>query len=80
MLIEKANLYLCNTYSKHMIVLFSVSLDLLAADIRLLAKGMKDATGELVNNKKNEGLKQFCLEAEPKVTKLLEDLETAKVM
>ena len=59
--------------------MFSVSLDLLAADIRLLTKGMKDATGELVNNKKNEGLKEFCLDAEPKVTKLQEDLETSKV-
>ncbi len=56
-----------------------VSLDLLAADVRALAKGMKDATGELINNKKNENLKAFCLEAEPKVTKLQEDLSTAKV-
>lgn len=56
-----------------------MSLDLLAADIRLLVKGMKDATGELVNNKSNELLKDFCLDAEPRVTKLQEDLETAKV-
>lgn len=56
-----------------------MSLDLLAADIRILAKGMKDATGELVNNKNNERLKDFCLEAEPKITKLQEDLETSKV-
>ncbi len=59
---------------------FSVSLDLLAADIRVLLKGMKDATGELVNNKQNEALKEFCLEAEPKITKLQGDLETAKVL
>ena len=56
-----------------------VSLDLLSADIRALAKGMKEATGELVNNKTNEHLKEFCLEAEPKVTKLQEDLQTARV-
>ena len=56
-----------------------MSLDLLAADIRLLAKGMKDATGELVNNKTNEALKEFCLEAEPRVIKLQEDFETSKV-
>ena len=40
---------------------------------------MKDATGELINNKKNEALKEFCIEAEPKVTKLQEGYETAKV-
>lgn len=56
-----------------------VSLDLLAADIRQLAKGMKDATGELIGNKKNENLKKFCLEAEPRVSKLQEDFETSKV-
>ena len=61
------------------VAVLSVSLDLLAADIRQLAKGMKDATGELINNKENEALKQFCLEAEPKITKLQGDLETAKV-
>jgi len=56
-----------------------VSLELLGVDTRALAKGMKDATGELINNKTNENLKAFCLEAEPKVTKLQTDLVTAKV-
>ena len=57
----------------------TVSLDLLATDVRQLAKGMKGATSELVQNKTNDVLKDFCLDAEPKVTKLQEDLETAKV-
>ena len=56
-----------------------VSLDLLAADARALAKGIKESTGELINNKKNENLKRFCLETEPRVKKLHEDLQTARV-
>ena len=56
-----------------------MSLDLLSADIRQLAKGMKDATGELIHDKSNERLKKFCLGAEPKITKLQNDFETAKV-
>lgn len=56
-----------------------MSLDLLAADIRQLVKGMKDSTGELINNKQNEKLKKFCLDAEPRVTKLQEDFETSRV-
>ena len=58
----------------------TVSLDLLAADVRLVAKGMKDATAELINNKHNKPLKKFCLSAEPRVTKLEEDLVTARVI
>ncbi|XP_064401235.1 formin-like protein 2 isoform X4 [Halichondria panicea] len=55
-----------------------VSLDLLMADFRQISKGIKEATGELINNKQNTPLKTFCLEAEPKVTKLEKGLETAK--
>ncbi|XP_064401214.1 formin-like protein 1 isoform X1 [Halichondria panicea] len=55
-----------------------VSLDLLMADFRQISKGIKEATGELINNKQNTALKTFCLEAEPKVTKLEKGLETAK--
>ncbi len=57
----------------------TVSLDLLMADFRQISKGIKEATGELINNKQNTALKTFCLEAEPKVTKLEKGLETAKV-
>ena len=49
------------------------------ADFRQISKGIKEATGELINNKQNTALKTFCLEAEPKVTKLEKGLETAKV-
>jgi hypothetical protein len=55
-----------------------VHLDLLGVDVREIAKGMKMATAELVNNKNNKKLKSFCLEFEPKVTKLEEDYQTAK--
>ncbi len=57
----------------------TVSLDLLMADFRQITKGIKEATGELINNKQNTALKTFCLETEPKVTKLEKGLETAKV-
>ena len=57
----------------------TVSLDLLTADFRQISRGMKEATAELINNKQNQPLKTFCLEAEPKVTKLEGGLETAKV-
>lgn len=56
-----------------------MSLDLLAADLRVMAKGLKEATGELVNNKTNESLKVFCIEAEPKLSRLQEDFKTSKV-
>ena len=64
----------------NMLFIYIVSLDLLSADIKYLAKGMKEATGELVHNTENESLKTFCLEADPRVTKLQEDFETAKVL
>lgn len=56
-----------------------MSLDLLAADLRVMAKGMKEATGELVCNKTNESLKVFCIEAEPTLSKLQDDFKTSKV-
>ena len=56
-----------------------MSLDLLAADLRMMARGMKEATGELVCNKTNESLKVFCIEAEPTLSKLQDDFKTAKV-
>ncbi|KAL5496330.1 hypothetical protein EMCRGX_G012589 [Ephydatia muelleri] len=56
----------------------TVSLDLLAADIRTLVQGMKEATSELLNAKHNKPLKEFCLQTEPKVTKLEADFKLAK--
>ena len=50
------------------------------ADFRQITKGIKEATGELINNKQNTALKTFCLETEPKVTKLEKGLDTAKVI
>ena len=49
------------------------------ADFRQISKGMKDATAELIDNKANTSLKTFCLEAEPRVSKLEKGLETVKV-
>ena len=57
----------------------AVSLDLLASDLRVMVKGLKEVTGELVKNKSNEHLKTFCIEAEPRVTKLQDDFVTSKV-
>lgn len=56
----------------------AVSLDLLAADIRTLVQGMKEATSELLATKHNKPLKEFCLQTEPKITKLEADFKVAK--
>ena len=55
-----------------------VSLDLLAADVRLISQGMKQTLAEFLQNKSNKALKKFCFEAEPLATKLEADLVTAK--
>jgi hypothetical protein len=55
----------------------TVSLNLLGVDIRLMSRGLKQATKELVENKQNRKLKVFCLDAEPRVTKLESDFATA---
>jgi len=56
----------------------TVSLDLLSADLRQITREMKEATAELINNRQNKTLKKFCLQAEPRVTKLETDFQTAK--
>ena len=55
-----------------------VSLDLLAADARQIAQGMKQTLAEFLQNKSNKPLKKFCFEAEPLATKLETDLATAR--
>ncbi|CAI8009843.1 Formin-like protein 2 [Geodia barretti] len=55
----------------------TVSLQLLGVDIRQMSRGLKETTKELVENKQNKKLKKFCLEAEPRVTRLEADFATA---
>jgi hypothetical protein len=42
-----------------------------------MSRGLKETTKELVENKQNKKLKKFCLEAEPRVTRLEADFATA---
>ncbi|XP_065897547.1 formin-like protein 2 isoform X2 [Dysidea avara] len=56
----------------------SVSLELLKQDVKQMQKGFSVGASELVHNKANTRLKEFVLDAEPKVNKLEHDLETGQ--
>lgn len=56
----------------------SVSLELLVQDVKQMKKGFENARNELVHDKSNTKVKEFVLDAEPKTTKLEQDLKTAK--